>query len=219
MNTNKISVVIADDHELFLDGLVMLIQSLDDIELIGTASNGHELINMVKKLAPDVVLTDINMPLIDGIEATKKISAKFPKVRVVALTMYDEGEQIIEMIEAGAMGYLVKNASKEEINEAIISVYNNISYFCKQTTLKISQLVSSRGLKHSKETNNAVFKEVEKEIIRHICNGLTSKEIGVLIHLSYRTVEGYRVKIQEKMNVSNIAGIIKYALKHNLITD
>jgi DNA-binding NarL/FixJ family response regulator len=219
MSKHKISVVIADDHEIFRDGLGMLLESLDTIKLIGEATNGNELLKIVKKLSPNVVLTDINMPQKDGIIATKEITINYPKTKVIALTMYDEGEQIIEMIEAGAMGYLVKNASKEEMNEAIISVHNDINYYCKQTTAKITKLISSRGLHPTRNNEKAIFKDIELEIIKHLSNGLTSKEIGNLIHLSYRTVEGYRIKIQEKMDVTNTAGIIKYALKNKLIKE
>jgi DNA-binding NarL/FixJ family response regulator len=219
MITNKkIRVVIADDHEIFREGLVMLISSLEGVELLGAANDGVELMQLVKKYEPDVVLTDIKMPNKDGIEATKEILQFHPATNVIALSMYDEGEQIIEMIEAGGMGYLVKDASKKEMNEAINTVYANKNYYCKHTTSKITQLIAAKGFNPTISRDKPFFKDIELEIIKYLSDGLTSKEIGNNVNLSYRTVEGYRLKIQEKMDVNSTAGIIKYALKNKLIS-
>jgi two-component system, NarL family, response regulator NreC len=217
MKTKRIKVIIADDHEIFRDGLVMLLKSIEGIELVGEAKNGEELVNLVLKRVPDIVLTDIKMPKLDGIQAAKKILYKHSHIGIIALTMFEEGEQILEMIEAGAMGYLIKNASKEEMEDAIFTVHNNMNYYCKQTSAKIAKLIAAKGFHPNNRQERATFKEVELDIIRLICAGATSKEIGEKVVLSYRTIEGYRAKIQEKMQVENAAGIIKYAIKHNLI--
>jgi two-component system, NarL family, response regulator NreC len=225
MRVKRIKVVIADDHEIFRDGLVMLLKSIEGIEVIGEAKNGEELVNLVLKRTPNIVLTDIKMPKLDGIQATKKILSKqnanpnANAIGIIALTMFEEGDQILEMIEAGAMGYLIKNASKEEMEDAIFTVHNKLNYYCKQTSAKIAKLIAAKGFHPSNRQEKVTFKEVELEIIRLICSGATSKEIGEGVLLSYRTVEGYRAKIQEKMQVENAAGIIKYAIKHNLIED
>jgi two-component system, NarL family, response regulator NreC len=218
MENNKITVIIADDHEIFRDGLSMLLQSIDNVQLLGEAKDGAELIQLVALHKPNVVLTDIKMPKIDGVEATKEIIKTYPNTSVIALTMHDDGQQIVEMIEAGAIGYLVKNASKDEMIDAIITVNEKESYYCKVTSNRITKLIARRGINPMVETDKVTFKPIELEIIQQICNGLTSKEIGNIVHLSYRTVEGYRTKIQEKMEVDNIANIIKYAFKHKLIT-
>jgi DNA-binding NarL/FixJ family response regulator len=213
----SIKVVFADDHEIFRDGLSMLLNSLSGIELIASVKNGRELIQTVQQQQPDVVLTDIKMPFVDGIEATKFIKANFTNINIVALTMYDEEQQIIEMLEAGAIGYLVKDASKEEMHEAILAAFNNYNFYCRHTTSKITKLLTTKNSNIVLDSKRDLFKGIELEIIKHICNGLTSKEIGKLIHLSFRTVEGYRVKIQEKMDVTSVAGLMKFAYKHKLI--
>lgn len=212
-----IKVVIGDDHELYRDGLQLLLSRLDGVQLTGQATNGEELIDIVGKLRPDIVLTDIKMPVKDGIEATKHITEHYPDTGVIALTMYEDEEQIIEMLEAGAMGYLVKNAAKEEMEAAIHAVYNKQNYYCNQTTLKITKMVARSRFNPYKQRQKVFFKDTELEIIKLICEGLTSKEIASRINLSYRTVEGYRTRILEKMEVHNTASIIIYAIKNQLV--
>jgi two-component system, NarL family, response regulator NreC len=212
-----IKVVIADDHEIFRDGLVMLLQTIDGIEVVGEAKNGEELVNLVDQLVPDIVLTDIKMPQMDGIRAAEKILNHHKDIGIIALTMFEEGEQIMEMIDIGAMGYLLKNATREELREAIFTVYNKFHYYCKQTSSKIAKMVFSNGFASQTDTDEVVFKTIELEIIKYIYQELTSKEIAKLIGLNYRTVEGYRSRILIKMGVDNMAGFLKYAIKNNLI--
>lgn len=214
---NQINIVIADDHEIYRDGLQLLLSTLNGVNLLAMAANGDELIEKVKALRPDIVLTDIKMPGLDGVEATRYISAHFPDIGVIGLTMFEEEEQIIDMLEAGAMGYLVKNASKEEMQEAIEAVREKQHYYCRQTTAKITRMIAKSRFNPYKPTQKVSFGEKELEIIQLICEGLTSKEIAHKIHLSYRTVEGYRTRIQEKMKVHNTASIIIYAIKNQLV--
>jgi two-component system, NarL family, response regulator NreC len=215
--TNVIKIIAADDHEIYQDGLNLLCSNLKGIQLLGMAQNGRELIGMVEELQPDVVLTDIKMPIMDGIEATRYIVNNFVGVGVIALTMYEEEQQITDMLEAGAMGYLVKNASKDEVQEAITKVYNGQNYYCRQTATKITRLISRSRFNPAKQHQKVVFTDKEIEVIKLICKGLTNKEIARDINLSYRTVEGYRIKIQEKMDVHNTASIIIYAIKNQLV--
>jgi DNA-binding NarL/FixJ family response regulator len=212
-----ITVVIGDDHEIYRDGLQLLLSRLDGVQLLAQATNGKELIELVAERQPDIVLTDIKMPVKDGIEATRHIVAHFPDIGVIGLTMYEDEEQIIEMLEAGAMGYLVKNATKEEMEAAIQSVYNKQNYYCSQTTNKITKMIARSRFNPYKQKQKVSFKDTELEIIKLICDGLTSKEIATQINLSYRTVEGYRTRILEKMEVHNTASIIIYAIKNQLI--
>jgi len=214
---SDIRIVTADDHEIYRDGLQLLSSTLKGIRLIGMAENGQELITLVKDLKPDVVLTDIKMPVMDGIEATRYIVSHFPEIGVIGLTMFEEEQQIIDMLEAGAMGYLVKNASKEEVQEAIMRVYSHQHYYCSQTTTKITRMIAKSRFNPYKPTARVTFSGKELEVIKLICNGLTNKEIAQEINLSYRTVEGYRIRIQEKMNVHNTASIIIYAIKNQLV--
>jgi DNA-binding NarL/FixJ family response regulator len=213
-----IKVIIADDHEIFRDGLRLMLQKQSEIDLLGEAEDGKELIELIKHLQPDVVITDIKMPRMDGVTAAKHIAEHYPTIGIIALSMFDEEDLIIDMLEAGATGYLLKNADKQEMVDAIKSVYNNDSYYCQHTSHKLAQLVAKSKFNPYKEHIKPVFAEREREIIACICEGLTNKEIASKIFLSVRTIEGLRMKILEKMNVKNAAGIIIYAIKNDLYT-
>ncbi len=208
-----IKIVIADDHEIFRDGLKLMLGSIKDIRLMGEAANGKELIALIEKATPDVVITDIKMPVMDGVEATKYIKEHFPITEVVALSMFDDEQLILEMLEAGAIGYLLKNSDKAEVIDAIHSAYKRQPYYCKFTSGKLSRLIAFSKHANQKKQKEAEFSEREKDIIKLICEGCTNKEIGEKLFLSSRTVEGYRMKILEKMDVKNIVGIVVEAMR------
>ncbi|HMP93668.1 MAG TPA: response regulator transcription factor [Phnomibacter sp.] len=213
--TGDINVVMADDHEIFRDGFRLTLSKNPDIHLVGEAANGQELIALVEELKPHVVITDIKMPKMDGIEATRILSARYPQMGIIGLSMFDEDDLIIDMLEAGAKGYLLKNADKAEVIEAIKTVYEEEVYYCRQTSSKLVQLIAkSKFNPHGKM--RAEFGEKEIEIIQLICQEYTNKEIAEKLYLSVRTVEGYRLKIQEKMQVKNTVGLVVYAIQHNL---
>lgn len=214
----QIKVVIADDHEIFRDGLKLMVSHLDNIILVGEAENGRELVALVEKEQPDVVITDIKMPLMDGIEATRYLTQQYPTIGVIALSMFDEEQLVIEMLEAGALGYLLKNSDKSELIEAINAVFMNDHYYCKRTTGRLAQMIArSKNLKQAK-TSEPEFSEREKEIIQLICQEYTNKQIGEKLFISTRTVEGYRMKILEKMNAKNTVGIVIAAMKQGIYT-
>jgi len=210
---SNIKVAIADDHEIFRDGLKLMLQSAADIEIIGEASNGKDLLKLVKEHKPDVVITDIKMPLMDGVEVTRQMQAKHKGTNVIALSMFDDEELILEMIEAGAIGYLLKNSDKSEVIDAVHSAFNGNSYYCKFTSAKLAKLIAFTKTTNQKKQREAEFTDKEKEIIRLICEEYTNKEIGEKLFISGRTVEGYRMKILEKMHVKNSVGIVIEAIK------
>jgi two-component system, NarL family, response regulator NreC len=216
---HDISLVIADDHEIFRDGLALMLSKQKHITLKGEAEDGKELIELVKLHHPDIVLADIKMPRMDGIEATKLLATEFPAVRIIALSMYDEENLIIEMLEAGAKGYLLKNADKQEILDAIEQVYDDHVFYCRHTSAKLASLIVNSKFNPYRKKEAVVFTEREKEIIRLICLQFTAQEIGDKLFISKRTVEGYRTKILEKMGVKNTAGVVVYALKHDMIKE
>jgi two-component system, NarL family, response regulator NreC len=216
MFINPVKVIIADDHEIFRDGLKLVLQKQKDIIVAGEACDGRELIELVKQQLPDVVVTDVKMPNLDGVAAAKYLAQHYPSIGVIALTMFDEEDLIIDMLEAGAKGYLLKNADKTEILEAVHTVANNQPHYCRLTSQKLASMVAKSKFNLHLKKEKPEFNEREKEIIRYICDGLTNKEIGEKIFLSVRTVEGLRLKIIEKMNVKNTAGIIVYAIRENL---
>jgi DNA-binding NarL/FixJ family response regulator len=212
----NIKVAIADDHEIFRDGLRAMLQKQPDILMVAEAANGKDLIEQVKAQEPDIVISDVKMPVMDGAAATRHLTEHYPHIGIIALTMFDEEDLIIDMLEAGARGYLLKNADKNEIIEAIKSVYQQQPYYCRHTSNKLAQMVAKSKFNPYKQKQKAEFNEREIDIIADICNGLTSKQIAEKIFLSVRTVEGLRLKIMEKMEVKNTAGIIIYAIKNNL---
>jgi DNA-binding NarL/FixJ family response regulator len=218
MSTTAIKVVIADDHEIFRDGLKLMLQRQADITVIAEACDGRELIAMVKQTLPDVIITDVKMPHLDGVAATKHLTEHYPSIGIIALTMFDEEDLIVDMLEAGAKGYLLKNADKNEIIEAVHTVANDEPHYCRLTSQKLASMVAKSKFNLQGKKEKAVFNEREQEIIRYICEGLTNKEIGEKVFLSVRTIEGLRLKIVEKMNVKNTAGIIVYAIREHLYT-
>ena len=216
---NSIRLVIADDHEIFRDGLALMLSKQQNIQLIGQAENGKQLLTLVRELQPDVVMTDVKMPVMDGIEATRSLLAENPYLQIIALSMFDEENLIVDMLEAGAKGYLLKNADKQEILDAIHSVYQGKPYYCHHTTSRLASMISKSKFNPYKKKDPLVFTDREKEIIRLICQQLTAQEIADKVFLSKRTVEGHRTRILEKMNVKNTAGVVIYALRHRMVSE
>jgi DNA-binding NarL/FixJ family response regulator len=212
---DRIQLLIADDHEVYRDGLKHLVEKSPGLEVIGEAANGKELIARCHQQLPDVILTDIMMPIMDGIEATAAITKEFPTVRVIALSMFNQDNLIMDMLNAGAIGYLIKNAHKTEIIDAIHSVYRYNPYYCKSTSIKLARLIGGSQF-GPKAKDKVFFSQKEKDIIRLICEEKTSKEIGDDLHLSMRTVEEYRQRIKDKMEVKGTTGIVIYAIKNEL---
>lgn len=217
MNTADIHIIIADDHEMFRDGFKLMLTKQDNIHLVAEAENGKELLELTEKFKPDVIITDIKMPLMDGIEAARIITEQFPAIGIIGLSMYDEDDLIIDMLEAGAKGYLIKNANKEQIAEAIKTVYNGAPYYCKTTSRKLTEMIAKSRFNPYKKMAKIEFSEREKEIIGFICREMSNKEIADKLFLSIRTVEGHRVNILDKMNVKNSVGVVVYALKNGIV--
>jgi DNA-binding NarL/FixJ family response regulator len=214
-----ISLVIADDHEIFRDGLALMLSKQDTVKLVGQAGDGLELMRMVDETRPDMVLTDIKMPRMDGIVAAKQLLQKHPGLKIIALSMFEEEDLIVEMLEAGARGYLLKNADKKEILDAIVTVDQGNIFYCKHTTARLASLIVKSKFDQQKKSPGALFTDREREIVRLICRQHTAQEIGEMLFLSKRTVEGYRTRILEKMDVKNTAGVVIFALKHNIIRE
>ena len=213
---NPIRIVLADDHDIYREGFDTLLKKQTDIIQVGEAANGAELVALTGRLLPDVVLTDIHMPVMDGIEATRRIAKAHPHIHILALTMHDDEDYIIKMLESSARGYLQKNAHKSEVFEAIRSVYRNETYYCKHTTAKLAHMIGRSHFDPSKHLQKIHFTPREHEIIQLVCKEYSNKDMAEKLNLSTRTVEGYRDKIQEKMKVKNTAGIVVYAIRNGL---
>lgn len=212
-----INIIIADDHEIFRDGLKLMLGKYPEIKIAGEAQNGVELIQLVNEHEPDVILTDIKMPVMDGIDAVKKIIATNKDAAIICLSMFDEDDLVLDMIEAGARGYLLKNSDKAEILDAITTVYNGKYYYSKSTSQKMINLIAKSRVNANSKQTKPEFSEREIEIIQLICNERSNKEIGDELFLSSRTVEGYRQRIMEKMDVKNSVGLVVYALKNGIV--
>ncbi len=214
--TTSLKILLADDHEIFLDGMEAMLAKQPNIEVVGLATNGKECITLAEKTGPDIILTDIVMPGTDGIAMTKYLTEHYPAIGIIALSMFDQDSLIVDMLEAGARGYLLKNAHKSEILEAIDSVYQHVPYYCRSTTGKLAKLIGRSRYNPKGIDKAAEFSEKEREMIRLICEEKTTREIADLLFMSSRTVEGYRMKILEKMDVKSAVGIVVYAIKNGL---
>ncbi|MBX2873728.1 MAG: response regulator transcription factor [Saprospiraceae bacterium] len=214
-----ISLAIADDQILFRKGLKLLIHSFEGIELVIEANNGIELIAAVEQNEPDVILMDLRMPEMDGLEATGKIKKLFPSIKIILLTMYDEEHLINHMMKLGANGYLLKNEEPEEVETAIRSVMEKDFYFNDY----VSKALLS-GLQRSKQELKSWASGVEttisrreREVLVLICREFTSSEIANELHISIRTVENHRKSLLTKTGSRNTAGLILFAVRNQLI--
>ena len=214
---NKIKIAIADDYKIFRDGLKVGLSADENLDVIMEADNGEDLLKGLETITPDVILMDLKMPIMDGMEATKAVRKKYPSIKVLVVTMYDDDKFIIHMMENGANGYLLKNAESEEIRKSIYAVYENGYYFndlVNKALLK--KLVLKNNLKPS-FNQNIELTERELEVLKHICEEKTAAEIGKEIFLSPRSVEGIRQRLIEKVGVRNTAGLVMFAVKNNMV--
>lgn len=212
----RITVFIADDHAVLREGLRLLIESKENIEVIGDAENGREAVRKVKALKPNVVIMDIAMPELDGIEATRQICDISPSTRVIILSMHSSPEYVQRSIEAGATGYILKESAAAEIINAVITVTSGRRYLSK----KISEQVIDEYFKQRKTgEKDSILDQLsprEREILKLVVEGRSSSEIANTIFISPKTVETYRSRIMQKLGVNDITGLVKFAIRHGI---
>lgn len=213
---SSIRIVIADDHEIFREGFKLLFKNQDEIELIGEADNGKELLQIIAREHPDVAIVDIKMPVMDGIEATKQIRKLHPETRVIALSMFNDDNFIIDMLEAGASGYLLKNTNKAELLQATRAVYEGSTYYCNATSNKLTKMIAESKFNPYRDHPVKKFTPREIEVMKYICEQTTNKEIATNLGLSIRTVESHRERILEKTGAKNMVGVAVYAIRHKI---
>lgn len=214
---NKIKIAIADDYKIYRDGLKVGLAADDRLEVIMEADNGEDLMKALENVTPDVILMDLKMPIMDGMEATKAVRKKYPAMKVLVVTMYEDDKFIIHLMENGANGYLLKNAEPEEIKKSIYAVHENGYYFndlVNKALLK--KLVLKNNFKPS-FNQNVELTEREQQVLKLICEEKTAAEIGKEIFLSPRSVEGIRQRLIEKIGVRNTAGLVMFAIKNGLV--
>ena len=214
----KIRVLVVDDHAILRDGISALLALAADIEVIGEAENGREAIDRARQLAPDVVLMDIAMPAMDGLEATRRIHKEFPQMKVLTLTQYDDREHLLSLLEAGAEGFISKTAASSELASAIRSVYQGDSF--------LSPSVAKLLLKHYRQGARAgrgqdpydQLTDREREVLKLLAEGHTSQEIADTLVISPKTVDGHRTNLMAKLDIHNRTDLVKYALRKGIIT-
>ena len=214
------SILVVDDHQLVLDGLVAMVKDMEHFEIIGSARNGKEGIQISEALNPDIVLMDIDMPIMNGLEATRRIKQSHEELKVIILTMHNEASLIKKVMDIGADGYLLKNSDREEFHAALCSVSKGKSYFSAEVTESL--LNPNRKGKSSFEIDPDTIQlskltEREIDVLKLIAEGYSNKEIGDELFISHRTVDTHRTNLMRKLEVHNIAGLIKFAIKNGLI--
>ncbi len=214
-----VKVAIADDHVLFRKGLITILEMDDDIEVVLEVNNGKELVENLNQPLPEVILMDLKMPEMDGMEATKIIKEKHPEIKILILSMYDEEKFIIYCLELGANGYLLKNADPAEVTQAIRTVVAKDFYFNDHISTVMLKGLNQKSRPKGKPqwTNKIQLTNREKEVLELICHEYTTPEIGEKLFISHRTVEGHRKHLLEKTGAKNTAGLVVFALKHELI--
>ena len=212
-----IKYAIADDHKLFRKGIIAVLEDSPGFKLVLEAQNGRELLNNLNKAKPDIILLDLRMPEMDGIETTVEIRKQNEDVKIIIVTMLDDEKYVIHLMEVGANGYLLKNAEPEEIKTAITTAYENGYYFNDYVNKALLKRVVHKNQLKPVFNNNIELSSREIEVLKLICNEQTANEISKLIFLSPRTVEGIRTKLLEKIGVKNTAGLVMYAVKNRLV--
>lgn len=212
-----IKVAIADDHVLFRKGIVAMLEMEGKFDIVLEANNGEELIQRIQFKEVDVVLMDLEMPVMDGITATRELASLKPEVKVIFITSHDEDEMVMDAVNAGAKGYLLKDADPEEVVEAILSAWQNGFYFKENVSRLLLKGIVSKDLLKPRFDPKEVFTERENDVLKLLCQELTTKEIADKLSLSPRTVEGYRKIMQEKIGARNTVGLVIFAMKNNLV--
>lgn len=214
----KIRVLVADDHTIVRDGICALLALTPDIEIVGEAANGKEALEMIKKLLPDVVLMDIVMPIMGGLEATRRICKESPGVKVLALTQYDDREYVFPAIEAGACGFISKTAASSEVASAIRSAHRGDSFLSPSVArLFVENYQQGASIKRSHDLYEQLT-DREREILKLLAEGYTTQEIANMLAVSPKTVEGHKTNLMAKLDLHSRVDLVKYAVRKGIIT-
>lgn len=218
MENTKTNIIIVDDHKIFRDGLIMLLNNFDFVSVVGQASNGKEFLELIDNVKPDIVLMDINMPKMNGIEATKQALEKYPEIKIIALTSFADDEYIEQMISAGVEGYMRKRSDIEDFEKAIKRVAAGGSYFSAEIIKVISRNLYKDKERKLREQIISKLTAREKQILHLICKGLNNEQIAALIYLSPKTVEKHKSNLFQKTETFNTVNLVIYAFKNQLIS-
>lgn len=213
---DRIKIFIADDHAIFRDGLRTLLSNISGLEVLEEAANGLEMLKKLETCQPDIILTDISMPEMDGIEATEKALERFPDLKIIALTSYTDHIYYYKMIKAGVQGFVLKKAGKDELEEAIHLVMEGKNYFPQDILRNLVFTLSKKDSVALQEQQITLSKR-ETEVLELLCQGYTNKEIAKKLHLSHKTVDNHRTNLLSKTGTRNTAHLVMFAIKNHLI--
>jgi DNA-binding NarL/FixJ family response regulator len=212
-----IRIALADDHQLVLDGLKALIKEYPDFEFVAEANDGKRLLEIVRVVHVDVVLVDIDMPIMNGLQAIEAIKQEKPDVKCMALTMHNEKGMIQKVLAAGASGYILKNIDQIDLIAAIKKVYEGGKAFSEDVTMTLAGSANSTNVAYQNVMLSDDLTDREIEILKLIAQGYSNKEIGDQLFISHRTVDTHRTNLMKKLDVHNIAGLIRYALRSGYV--
>lgn len=212
-----IRILLADDHQIMVEGLCALLRKHPEMETVGQASDGRTAVEMAEKLSPDVVLMDIGMPNLNGIEATRQMVARHPNTKVMALSTHSDGTTVAKMLKAGASGYMLKASAFTELIKGIKAMVEDRTYLCS----RIANVIFSdyvNMITNPKWSGGDGLTGREREVLQLVAEGWTTKEIAATLHISVKTIDSHREHIMDKLNIRNIAGLTKYAIREGLTT-
>ncbi len=215
--TKKIKILLVDDHKIVRDGIKVLLQDATDIEVVGEAENGKHALEKLTEFTPDLMIIDINMPVMNGIECSREVVKKYPSVKILALTMLNEQEHIKNMIAVGAGGYVLKTSGLEELVKAIKTVSSGKNYFSDEVKNIIMMNMVKKKTHVSKISGERIpLTSRERDVLEYIVKEFTNQEIAEKLFISVRTVDAHRRNLLEKTGSRNTAGLVKYAIENNL---
>jgi len=208
-----IKIIIVEDHAIFREGLKQILAGINNVELIGEAENGEIFLELLKKVTPDVVLMDIKMPVMDGMEASEKALKLYPKLKIIILSMFVDEEYLYAMVLKGVNGFLLKNASRQNLERAITMVNSGQQYFSPELNGMLAKKIRQISFNEM-----PVFTNKENEVLRLICRGYSTEEMADEMNISKRTIEGYRLKLLQKTSLKNTINLVIFAIRNKLVT-
>lgn len=219
MSDEGMRVVIADDHGVVRQGIRGVLEGVDGLEVVGEAGDGHEALEMVNELAPDVVILDVNMPGKTGLEVTTDLREAAHPVRVLILSMHDDPEYVLQAVRSGADGYVLKDAAPAELRDAVQAVHEGREYFTARVTQQLSVGLRQEIEEEQLRARLDSLTNRETEVLLHVAQGLTNREIGEKLEISPRTVETHRERVMDKLRIRTVAGLTRFVVENELDQD